>query len=184
MEDTIKHLETTEFVLRDAYGFVKPIWNENFLGRFFRQLGFNIRVPLVTGLAKESLIQHNTITNVGHAAANGRISNQGSYSPFVNIAIGVGVQGSPATSTALASESTTVGSARSAAAATQKTTTVTNDTTQLVKTFTFSGSLAITEEGIFDSATASSGTMLAYQSFAAINVVSTDTITVTHSYQT
>lgn len=127
---------------------------------------------------------HNTITNVGHAAANGRISNIGSYSPFVNIAIGIGTQGTPATSTALASESTTVGAARGAATATQITTTVTNDTTQLVKTFTFTGGLAITEEGIFDSATASSGTMLAYQSFSAINVISGDTLQVTHTYKT
>lgn len=127
---------------------------------------------------------HNTITNVGHAAANGRMSNQGSYSPFVNIAIGIGTQGTPATSTALASESTTSGAGRGAAAATQTTTTVTNDTTTLIKTFTFSGSLAITEEGIFDSATASSGTMLAYQSFSAINVISGDTLQVTHTYKT
>lgn len=112
------------------------------------------------------------------------MSNQGSYSPFVNIAIGIGTQGTPATSTALASESTTVGAARGAAAATQTTTTVTNDTTTLIKTFTFSGSLAITEEGIFDSAVASSGTMLAYQSFSAINVISGDTLQVTHTYKT
>lgn len=127
---------------------------------------------------------HNTITNVGHAAANGRMSNQGSYSPFVNIAIGIGTQGTPATSTALASETTTSGGGRGSATATQITTTVTNDTTQLVKTFTFSGTLAITEEGIFDSAVASSGTMLAYQSFSAINVISGDTLQVTHTYKT
>jgi hypothetical protein len=128
--------------------------------------------------------RHNTITNVGHAAANGRMSNQGSYSPFVNLAIGVGTQGSPSTSTALASESTTNGAQRGAATATQTTTSVTNDTTQLVKTWTFTGSFAITEEGIFDSASASSGSMLAYQSFSAINVISGDTLQVTHTYKT
>lgn len=126
----------------------------------------------------------NSITNVGHAAGNGRISNQGSYSPFVNLAIGIGTQGTPATSTALASESTTSGAQRGAATATQVTTTVTNDTTQLVKTFTFTGTFAVTEEGIFDSAVASSGSMLAYQSFAAINVVSGDTLQITHKYST
>lgn len=136
------------------------------------------------GVLLRTYLLHNTITNVGHAAANGRISNQGSYSPFVNIAIGIGTQGTPATSTALASESTTVGAARGAATATQTTTTLTNDTTQLVKTFTFSGSLTITEEGIFDSATASSGSMLAYQSFSAINVINLDTLQITHTYKT
>jgi hypothetical protein len=128
-------------------------------------------------------LNHNTITNIGHAAANGRISNQGSYSSFVNLAIGIGTQGSPATSTALASEITTNGGARSAATASQITTTVTNDTTQLVHTWTFTGSFAVTEEGIFDNAT-SGGNMLAYQSFSAINVVSADTLQVTHTYKT
>lgn len=127
---------------------------------------------------------HNTITNVGHAAANGRISNQGSYSPFVNIAIGIGTQGSPATSTTLATELNSNGGTRGAATATQITTTVTNDTTQLVKLFSLTGTIAITEEGIFDSATPSSGSMLAYQSFSAINVVSGDTLQITHTYKT
>lgn len=131
----------------------------------------------------ERRLTHNTITNVGHAAANGRISNQGSYNPFINIAIGIGTQGSPTTATALASESTTSGTGRSAATVTQITTTVTNDTTQLVKLFTLTGTFAITEEGIFDNAS-SGGSMLAYQSFSAINVVSGDTLQITHTYKT
>ena len=51
---------------------------------------------------------------------------------------------------------------------------------QWVTTFTFTGSYAVTEEGIFNSGTISAGTMLAYQSFSAINVVSGDTISITH----
>lgn len=142
-----------------------------------------ITVRDANGNLKYPVIRHNnTITNVGHAAANGRISNQGSYSPFVNLAIGTGTQATPATSTALATEITTNGGARGAATATQVTTSVTNDTTQLVKTWTFTGSFAITEEGIFDNAS-SGGNMLAYQSFSAINVVSGDQLTVTHKVQ-
>jgi hypothetical protein len=52
-----------------------------------------------------------------------------------------------------------------------------------VKTWTFTGSFAVTEECIIDSAT-SGGNMMAYQSFSAVNVVSTDQLTVTHKYQT
>jgi len=59
---------------------------------------------------------------------------------------------------------------------------VANDTTQLVYTWTFSGSFAITEEGVFDAS--STGNMPCYQSFTAINVVSSDQLTVTHKYQT
>ena len=135
------------------------------------------------GRVKDKRILHNTITNAGHAAANGRISNQGSYSPFVNLAIGIGSQGTPTTATALASEITTNGGARGAATPTQTTVTVTNDTTQLVKVWNFTGSFAVTEEGILDNAS-SGGTMLAYQSFAAVNVISGDTIQITHKYTT
>jgi hypothetical protein len=120
---------------------------------------------------------------VGHAAGNGRISNQGSYNAMVNLAIGIGTQGTPATATALASEITTGGGSRGAATASQVTTTVTNDTTQLVKTWTFTSSFAVTEECIIDNAS-SGGNMMAYQSFSAVNVVSTDQLTVTHKYQT
>jgi hypothetical protein len=142
----------TEFVLRDAEGNIK--------------LQFE---------------KPNTITNVGHAAANGRISNQGSYSPFIYLAIGIGTE-TGSTATALNSETTTLGGARASATASQVTTTITNDTTQLVYTWTFTGTLAITEEGILDASSA--GHLLAYQTFSAINVVSTDQLTVTHKVQT
>jgi hypothetical protein len=142
---------TTEFVLRDAKGNVKPLWQENFLGRFLRQ-HFNtiVRVSFLTGAFVSVLRTHNLITNVGHAGANGRMSNQGSFSPFINLALGTGALSASATDMALEIEATGNGSNRVAATASQVTTTVTNDTTQLVHTWTFTGSFAITEEGIFD----------------------------------
>lgn len=151
----------TEIELRD--------WNTEFL---------HFRAGKLIG----RYLKHNTITNVGHAAANGRISNQGGYNAFTYLAIGTGTQGSPATSTTLATEITTNGGARANATASQTTTTVTNDTTSLTYTWTFTGSFAVTEEGIFDAV--SSGNMLAYQSFGAINVVNGDTLQVTHTYKT
>lgn len=126
---------------------------------------------------------HNLITNAGHAAANGRMSNQGAYSPFVNIAIGTGTNAAAAADTTLQTEITTNGGQRGAATATQVTTSVTNDTTQLVKSFTFTGSFAVTEEGILDNAT-SGGTLLARQVFSPINVVSGDVLQFTHKYTT
>lgn len=148
------HDKNTEFVLRDRNGNIKPLWNENAVGRFFRKVfGLNIRT-LGFGFWATSLRTHNLITNVGHAAANGRMSNQGSYSPFVNICLGINTSTANALDQALGQEITTAGGARGAATATQVTTTITNDTTQLVKTFSFTGSFAVTEEGIVDSATA------------------------------
>ena len=96
---------------------------------------------------------------MGHAAANGRISNQGGYSAFVNLCIGIGTTAAAATDQALSSEITANGGARSAASATQTTATVTNDTMQLVHTWTFNTNpFALVEEGIVDSASAPSVT--------------------------
>jgi hypothetical protein len=125
----------------------------------------------------------NLITNVGHAAANARMSGQGSYSTFVNLAIGTGTTAAAAADTALQTEITTSGGGRGAATASQVTTTVSNDTTQLVKTWTFSGTFAVTEEGILDNAS-SGGSLLAHQVFSAINVVSGDSLQITHKYST
>lgn len=174
--EKLQQIDTTEIVYRDGHGVVVPLWDSWILPK--------VRIPFITGRYVSRLTTRNTITNVGHAAGNGRMSNQGGYSPFVNLALGTGTQGSPATSTALAAEITTLGGGRSAASASQVTTTVTNDTTSLAHTWTFSGNLAITEEGIFDSATASTGSMLAYQSFSVINVINGSTLTFTHKYQT
>lgn len=172
----------TEIRLRDSAGRPKLLWNENLLGRLLRRLGLEARFAL-TGRYGPVLRTHNLITNVGHAAANARMSGQGSYSTFVNLAIGTGTTAAAAGDTALQTEITTLGGARGAATATQVTTTVTNDTTQLVKTWTFTGTFAVTEEGILDNAT-SGGSLLAHQVFAAINVVSGDSLQVTHKYST
>jgi hypothetical protein len=169
----------TEFRLRGADGKPKLLWQENLFGYLLRRLGAELRVPYVTGQKTYVLLHHNLITNAGHAAAAGRMSNQGSYSPFVNLAIGTGTTAAAATDTALQTEITTNGGARGAATASQTTTTVTNDTFQLQKTWTFTGAFAVTEEGILDSAT-TGGTLLAHQVFSAINVASGDSLTVTH----
>ncbi len=116
--------------------------------------GYGLQIAFITGTWGLERVTHNLITNVGHAAANGRISNQGGYSPFVNLCIGINASAAAATDQALGQEITANGGQRGAATATQTTTTVTNDTTQLVKTWTFSTtSYALVEEGITDSAT-------------------------------
>jgi hypothetical protein len=114
----------------------------------------SIRVPGLLGFYASNLRTHNLITNVGHAAANGRMSNQGGYSPFTNIAIGIGTGAAAATDMALQNEIAANGGQRGSATASQVTTGVTNDTTQLVKTFNLTASFAITEEGIVDNTTA------------------------------
>lgn len=174
---------TTEFVLRDKNRNVKPLWNESAAGKFLRQqFGILVRIALVTGFYAPVLRTHNLITNVGHAGANGRMSNQGSYNPFIYLAIGIGTSGPAVTDTTLVSEIVTNGGQRASATASQVTTSVTNDTAQLLHTWNFTGSFAVTEEGILDAA--STGNLLARQVFSAVNVVSGDSLQVTHKYQT
>lgn len=171
----------TEISVVDASGKAKQLWNENRIGRALRVRGFDVRVSGVTGSFGLVMRTHNLITNVGHAAGNARMSGQGSYGSFVNLALGTGSAAPAAADTALQAEITTGGLARGAATATQTLTNVANDTTQLVKTFTATSAFAVTEEGILDSPS-TGGNLLAHQTFAAVNLNAGDSITVTHKY--
>mgnify|MGYP000483428924 CR=1 FL=1 len=166
----------TEMQLFDKDGKVKPLFKENFLWRLFKKL-FNVdlQIPLLFGTWTTLAIKRNTITDVGKSLAAGQI-NGVTTAPVTAIAIGVGTP----TTTALGSESTTNGGSRGAATTSRTTTTVTNDTARWVKTFTFSGALALTEEGLFDNNT-SGGNMLASQTFSVVNVANTDTLQITHN---
>lgn len=123
----------------------------------------------------------NVIVNVGKSevAYLMGIGVTGTHYTYQYIAIGVGTTTAITTDTALGSEITTSGGARATGAVTSQTTTVTYDTLQIAKTFTFttSGTFAVTESGVFNSTTG--GPMLCRQTFAAINVVSGDTLAVT-----
>lgn len=137
------------------HGNIVPLWNETSLGKYLRErFGFAAQIPFVTGFYANLRLTHNVISNVGHAAGNGRISNQEGYSAFTNLALGIGAETAAALDQALSNEITANGGARGAATASQVTTSVTNDTMQLVKTWNFIASFAVTEEGIFDASAA------------------------------
>lgn len=166
----------TEMRLFDGNGNPKPMFKENKLWKFFKKnFGLDVVIPFVTGVFTFEAISRNTITDVGLQVTAKQV-NGVTTAPVTAIAIGVGTP----SSTALGSESTTNGGSRGAATCTNQTTTSTGDTARWVKTFTFSGSLALTEEGLFDNNT-SGGNMLASQSYSAVNVVNTDTLQVTHN---
>jgi hypothetical protein len=90
---------------------------------------------------------------------------------FDAIAIGVGTGGT----TALNSESTTNGGARRHGA--NVTGTTDGAKSSWVTTFTFTGSLALTEAGLLNADT--DGVLLAYQEFDVVNVVDGDTLELT-----
>jgi hypothetical protein len=115
----------------------------------------------------------NTVTAAGKAVVAALMVGDVGGTAFDAIAIGTGTGGT----TALNAEATTNGGARRSGANVVGTV-PSGSTGQWVTTFTFTGALAITEEGILNNS--SGGTLLAYQSFAAINVANTDTLTITH----
>jgi len=112
-----------------------------------------------------------TVTNSGL----GEIANItiGSGTAFSYLAIGTGTGASNVTDTALGTEND-----RGSATVSRDTTSVANDTSKFVKNFAFTGSVAVTEAGVFNDA--STGVLLARSVFAAMNVVDGDSLEISY----
>jgi len=166
----------TEMRLFDKDGNAKPMFKENFLWRLFKKyFNLDFQIPFLFGNWTTSAIKRNTITSIGKKISADQAGGT-TTSPVTAIALGVGTP----SASALGSESTTNGGSRGAATVSNQTTTTTGDTERWVKTFTFTGALVLTEEGLFDNNT-TGGLMLASQTFSAVNVVDSDTLQITHN---
>lgn len=124
----------------------------------------------------------NLVVSVGKKRAADLLGGTNTPATMTALAIGTGTNAAAAGDTALQTEITTQGGQRHAATVTNITTTTTGDTEQWQWTWTFTGSFAVTEEGILDN-NASGGTLLARNTFSAVNVVSGDSLQVTHKIQ-
>ena len=120
---------------------------------------------------------YNTITNTGIAEVAGLI-NEATTGGFKWIAIGTSTGAATATNVGLSAELTGASFARHAATCSRVTTDTTNDTAQLVYTFTAAATAAVTEAGIFDASAA--GIMLARQVFSPKNMEANDSLAVTY----
>ena len=171
------------YQLFDKNGLPKKFYRENVFGGFLRKIGFinnTFQIPFIFGTYGFGMSKSNLITNAGVAAVAGLAGGTGSISIFDNIGVGKGATSALAANTVLATEVNqggTVGTDHLTATVTRITTDVTNDTLQLVRTFAFTATIAITESGVFNAE--SGGTMLARQTFSAINVVNGDTLQIT-----
>jgi hypothetical protein len=121
------------------------------------------------------------VVNNGKGIITNRI--KGSGTEPVNIGWGTGTQTTtlatdtglgPTTVEKLVDLSTSAGTDHTVGASTQQTTTTTNDTYQVTGTRTATGTGAVTVAGLFDAA--SGGTLFLKGDFAAINLVSGDSI--------
>ena len=119
-----------------------------------------------------------TTTNASLAEYSGLAGNTGSKTAFTYLAVGTGTTAESASQTALVTEVTGSGLARASATVTQQTTSQSNDTLQLVKAWSITGTVAISEVGEFNAS--SSGTMAWRDKLSAVkNVVNGDTYTLT-----
>lgn len=123
----------------------------------------------------------NGVTNAGRAIVSGLLNGSGAPAAFTYIATGTGTNAFSTGDTALQTELASSGLTRAAGTASLVTTSVTNDTAQVLKLFTVTGTQAVTESGLFNAS--SSVTLLCRQTFSAINVVNGDTLTVTWKVQ-
>ena len=171
--------DNVRYVLKDADGNIKPLFQENKIARFLRKkFGFNLpKIPLLIGRWVNEMVVANLTTTAGKAGVASRINGSGGEAAFDYIAIGTGTTAAAIGDTTLESEITTNGGQRGAATVSRVTTDTTNDTAQMLLTFTFTGSFAVTESGVLNAA--SSGTLLCRQVFSAINVASGDSLQIT-----
>lgn len=122
----------------------------------------------------------NLVTNAGKAEVAGLL-NGATTGAFDYIAVGTGTTAAAAGDTALQTEIVDSGLARAQGTTSRITTTVTNDTAQVTKTFSVTGTKAVTEAGLLDAASA--GIILARQVFAAVNVSNGDSLQITWKIQ-
>jgi hypothetical protein len=176
-----KFSDSVEYVLRDKYGNIKPLFQPwRWVMRLIKY-GYlsplHMKIPGLFGYWSNSLVVPNGITNAGRATLSGLINGSGTPAAFTYVAVGTGTTAFDAANTTLETETAASGLSRAAGTVSIVTTTITNDTAQVAKTFSVSGTVAVTEAGLLNAS--SNGTLLARQTFSAVNVVSGDSLAVT-----
>jgi hypothetical protein len=179
----------------DRFGNPKPIFQENPLCIFLIKWGIlsplwingphAARLSRFLGYWATEKDGRNLITDAGRAAVASRINGSGGAAAFTAIGQGTGATAANAADTTLQTEVKADGTAASGVHAlatasvtvSRVTTTVTNDTAQLVGTIAETATIAVTESGVFNADT--NGTLLCRQTFSAVNVISGDSIQLT-----
>lgn len=173
-----------DIVVKDKDGNVKQVFQPNALFLWLQKHNIlnphSWKVPVLFGKWDSHLNITNTVTSAGLAAVASRVNGSGGEAAFTYVAVGTGTNAASVNDTTLQTELAASGLSRAAATASRVTTDVTNDTAQLAITYTVTGSQAVTESGVLNAA--STGTLLARQVFSAINVVNTDSLTLTWKF--
>jgi hypothetical protein len=174
---------TIELRVTDKDGNVKPLWDENRIGRWFRtKLGIDLRIPML-GRWVPMLSLHNLTPDTGKAAIARRIGGLGAEAAATYIAVGSGSTTEVVGNTTLQTELTTNGFARAAATMSNTTSaavpTVPNDTCQFDKTFAVTGAGGtVAEVGVFNAS--SGGVLFGRKTFAGVPLSSGDNFQATY----
>lgn len=136
----------------------------------------NVSDAVADWIRRGLILAANIFTNAGAAIISNRVIQAGTAPK--NIGWGIGTTAAAVTDTALVTESApTTSGGRTVGTESRTTVSNTNDNYQVVGTVTSGSTLAITEAGLFDNVTA--GNLLIRAVFAAVNVVSGDSIAFT-----
>ncbi len=193
--ENLTPLGVVEYQHFDKDGNIKPMFQENSLTRFLLKKnllnpnwinGALGKLDFLFGSWSNKRVVANLVVSAGKAAIASRINGSGAEAVFAYIGWGTGTTAAAAGDTALqtekdASNGATTTHVIAAPTASRVTTTVTNDTAQLQGTATASATIAVTESGVFNAATA--GTMLCRQVFTAVNLASGDSLQFTWKIQ-
>jgi hypothetical protein len=135
----------------------------------------------LAGMIAAGIIKLATVfTNAGAAIITNRVIQAGTAPKNIGWGIGTGAANVADTTLGTESAPTTAGG-RTVGTESRTTVSVTNDNYQVTGTVTAGSGLAITEAGLFDNVTA--GNLLIRSVFAAVNVVSGDSIAFTFGLQ-
>ena len=175
-----KMVENVTYSLKDKKGNVKKLFKWNYLGRALKKiLNLDLKV-FFTGQWVDKMTVSNLVTTVGKSAVADRLGDVNSIAAFDYVAVGTGTTAAAVGDTALETEITDSGLARTQGTPTLVTTDTASDTLQLLHLFSVTGTKAITEAGVLNAS--SGGTLLARQVFSAVNVVNGDSFQVTWQF--
>ena len=138
---------------------------------------YSFTITGTDGQVRDTFEVENLVTNAGFAQL-ALLAGDASAVPFTYLAVGTSSTTPAVTDTTLTAETTTNGLERAAGTVSRVTTTVTNDTYQVVKTWTATGSVTVEEVGVFNAA--STGTMLSHALTGTKAVTSGETLTGTY----
>jgi hypothetical protein len=147
--------------------------------REFRKAGIALpNISYITGTKRDEVVVRNLVTNAGFAGAAARLGDDATEAKFNYLAVGIGTTAANAADTTLESEIVDSGLARATATVSRVTTTQTDDTHQLVKSWSVSGTKAVTEIGMLNAG--AGGVLLGRNVFSAVNVLSGDSFQATY----